>query len=336
MCKEQGSNFWHGKRVAVLGGAGMIGSHLVDLLIEAGAEVTVADDLSRGRRQNLTHREVEFKYTDLRTIHNLQAVKGKYAVFNLAARTAGLRHDPAYHSDMFLDNMLLQTVPLWACVTWNVPLYLQVSTLCVYPENAESPIIESVGQLGEPESRNSGYAWAKRMGERYAQWVHRATGMGVGIIRLSNCFGPRDYFDPRTSHVIPALIKRALEDDIIRNPGTGNEVRDFLYVRDAARAAMKVLEHYAEAYVLNVGNPNNRASIREVGTLIQNILFGPDATNHKAMRFSTEGIYSHRVPDIGKLVEVTAWQPETSLFDGLCDTIDWYQENKELAERSKF
>jgi nucleoside-diphosphate-sugar epimerase len=330
------SDFWHGKRVAVLGGAGMIGSQLVALLVEAGAEVAVADDLSRGRMSNLNSIDCEFDYADLTDMHNLRSIRAKDAVFNLAARVTGMHYNRLHHGEMFYENMLLQTVPLKACIMWNVPLYLQCSTVCVYPRDMGFPVTEEEGHRGEPEPTNLGYGLAKRLGERYAQWVHQETGMGIGITRFSNCFGPRDYFDPKTSHVIPALIKRTFEDDVVKVYGTGNQLREFLYAEDAAIGAMKVLEHYAVADPVNIGNPNNRITIRGLANLIQDLVFGPGI--YKPLYFDTsiEDGYPRRGSAIEKLIKVTGWQPQTSLFDGLRETISWYQKNKDLAERSKF
>ena len=328
------SDFWNGKRVAVLGGCGMVGSVLVTLLVEQGAGVVVADDLSRGRMTNLTGIDCEFVYADLTNPYNLRAIRKADAVFNMAARVTGMHYNRDHHAEMFVKNMLLQTVPLQACLMWNVPLYLQASTVCVYPHDVTFPVKEEEGHRGEPEPTNAGYGWAKRMGERYAQWVRWDTGMGIGITRFSNVFGPRDYFDPETSHVIPALIKKTVEDDMVKVYGTGNQIREFLYAEDAAVGAMTVLEHHPVAEPVNIGNPNNRVTIRSLARLIQDIIFG--GYRHKPLHFDTsiEDGYLARGSDITRLVQVTGWQPETSLEDGLVATTDWYLKNKEIAERS--
>lgn len=312
----------------------MIGSFLVALLVEAGAEVVVADNLSRGRMSNLNGLDCRFEYADLTNIHNCRAIRQQDAVFNMAAKVTGMHYNRLHHSEMFRANMLLQIVPLNACLMWEVPLYLQCSTVCVYPHNMSYPVKEEEGHRGKPESTNEGYGWAKRMGELYAQWVRRATGMGIGITRFSNTFGPRDYFDPETSHVIPALIKRTLEDDMVKVYGTGFQMREFLYAEDAAIGAMKVLEHHPVADPVNIGNPENRITIRELAHMIQDLAIHPDRSKHKPIHFDTsiEDGYPRRGSDISKLVQATGWHPQTSLFDGLWETISWYQKNKEEAD----
>lgn len=329
------SDFWNGKRVAVLGGAGMVGTFLTKMLIEAGAEVIVVDDLSRGRLSNLKGLSCRFTFADLTNIHNLRPIKGQDAVFNLAARVTGMHYNRLHHDEMFRHNILLQTIPLNACIMWEVPLYLQCSTVCVYPRDMEFPASEGEGYRGQPEPTSAGYAWAKRMGELYAEWVQDARPkMGIAIPRFSNCFGPGDYFDPETSHVIPALIKKVLEDDIVDVYGTGSQIREFLYAEDAARGAMLLLEKYPYADPVNIGNPHNRVTIRALARLIMDIIYDDEA--YKPLRFDTsmpDG-YPQRGSNISRLVRATGWQPEVGLREGLARTIEWYQANKEIAERA--
>lgn len=180
--------FYTGMKVAVIGGAGMIGSFLVELLEEEGADVTVLDNLSRGRKSNLSGTRCQFIYTDASVLTNLGPLKGAKAVFNLAAKVTGMHYNRKHHAEMFYKNMMLQIAPLRASVMWEVPLYCCVSTVCVYPHDMSFPVSEEEGHQGEPEPTNAGYGWAKRMGERYARWVAQEYGIKVGITRFSNCF----------------------------------------------------------------------------------------------------------------------------------------------------
>lgn len=325
------SDFWQGKRVAVTGGAGMIGSQLVALLVEAGARVTVIDNLSRGRRENLAGLEYEFCYADLDNVFNCQAIVGQDAVFNLAARVAGMHYNRGHHAEMFRENLLLQIMPLWAAAMWRVPLFLQCSTVCVYPRDIPFPVTEEWGNIGEPEPTNLGYGLAKRMGEYYARVLHEEGKIKVAISRFSNCYGPRDYFDYGTSHVIPALIRRTLEDEEVRVYGTGNQVREFLYSVDAAKGAMLLLEHYAEGKPVNIGTPNARISVGELAKLIQKVL-GVE----KPIFFdvSIPDGYPKRGCDCSLLEKVTGWCPKTGLVEGLSSTVEWYLGRKVNATHS--
>jgi nucleoside-diphosphate-sugar epimerase len=315
----------------------MIGHQLVRLLVEAGADVVAVDDLSRGRMGNLSGIDCEFVYANLTNIDSCNAIKGADAVFNLAASVTGMHYNRLHHAEMFQGNMLLQMVPLWAAVMWNVPLFLQCSTVCVYPREMSYPVAELEGHHGSPEPTNAGYGWAKRMGERYAMWVKQARPeMGIAITRFSNCFGPADYFDHKTSHVIPALIRRTLQDDVVKVYGTGNQVREFLYSEDAAIGAMKVLEYYSTGQPVNIGNPNNRISIRGLALEIQRVmLYHRWIPQTKALHFDTsiEDGYPRRGSHIARLRLATGWQPKTGLCGGLINTIQWYLDNKELVER---
>jgi len=331
------NTFWAGKRCVVTGGAGMIGHQLCRLLVEAGADVVAVDNLSRGRMSNLNGIDCEFVYADLTNIHNCNAIKGADAVFNLAANVTGMHYNRLHHAEMFRSNMLLQMVPLWAAYMWNVPLFLQCSTVCVYPHDMSYPVAEMEGHHGSPEPTNAGYGWAKRMGEKFAVWVKQARPeMGIAITRFSNCFGPADYFDPETSHVIPALIRRTLKDDVVKVYGTGNQVREFLYSEDAALGAMKVLEHYPVGQPVNIGNPDNRISVRDLAYEIQRVmLYHYWIPQTKPLHFDTsiEDGYPRRGSHIARLRAATGWQPTTGLFEGLEKTIRWYLDNKELVER---
>ena len=327
-------SFYKNKRVAVLGGAGMIGSQLVELLIEQEAEVTVIDNFSRGRRENLAGLMCQIEAIDtLRQTATLDQTLEWHqfeVVFNLAAKVTGMHYNKDHHAEMYYVNTMLLTVPLIIALRNKVPYFLQASTVCVYPHNMTYPVGEDEGHVGEPEPTNAGYGWAKRMGERYAQWVAQEHGMKIGVTRFSNVLGPRDYFDDETSHVIPALIKRTLSDEPhVTVYGSGEQVREFLYSRDAAMGAMKVMEHVHDATPINVGNPNNRISINALARLIMEMC-GVNKTLYNITGEFPEG-YPKRGSDITLLKAKTGWRPETTLEDGLIEAIKWYKENKEIA-----
>jgi nucleoside-diphosphate-sugar epimerase len=184
----------------------MIGHQLVKLLCEEDAQVTVLDDFSRGRRENLEG--LPCGVVDQDACKTPFDYAGKDAVFNMAAKVTGMHFNRHNHDEMFRHNMLLQTTPLHYAAMAGVPLFLQASTVCVYPHDMQYPVPEEEGHRGDPEPTNAGYGWAKRMGERYAQWMAEKHPIKVGITRFANCYGPSDYFDHETSHVIPALIRK--------------------------------------------------------------------------------------------------------------------------------
>ena len=166
--------FWSGRRVCVTGGAGFIGSHLVEFLIADGAIVTVADNLERGKLSNLdaVRDVIQFLELDLRTQEGSEtACRGQEVVFNLAAKVAGIHYNQFHMCDMFENNMLLQQMPIAAAAREGVMRFCQVSHgLRLSGMYARVPTPETEGDRGEPEPTNAGYGWAKRMGERLARW----------------------------------------------------------------------------------------------------------------------------------------------------------------------
>ncbi|MBI3273421.1 MAG: SDR family NAD(P)-dependent oxidoreductase [Planctomycetes bacterium] len=324
--------FWTGRPVLVTGGAGFIGSHLVEDLVAAGARVTVADNLERGRLENL--REVEknlrFVQADLRDPEACRRVcAGQEIVLNLAAKVAGIEYNREHPSEMFEANLLLQQHVLRAAAGAGVGRFLQVSTACVYPHDALVPTPESEGHRGEPEPTNSGYGWAKRMGELLAAWQARDRGMEVAIVRPFNAYGPRDDYDPRTSHVLPALVKKIMDrENPVRVWGSGNQTRVFVHARDFARGILLVAERYAKADPVNVGH-DEEISIRALVALVQRLTGSRSEVLYDVTK--PEG-HARRAADVTKLREVTGgFVPRVSLEDGVREMIAGYEGHRPAA-----
>src|SRR6266568_3834267 len=250
-------SFWKNKKVLVTGGAGFIGSHVVENLVNRGAKVRIIDNLQNGSKMNFSSviRDVEFIKGDCRNEEDaLKACNGQDVVFNIAARVGGIEFNRTHQATMMHDNLLLETVMIEAARQANVDRFLAVSSACVYPRNCSVPTLETEGFMDEPEPTNGGYGWAKRMGELLGKYYNEEFGMKVGIVRPYNCYGPRDHFDPAVSHVIPALIKRVFDGE---NPvtvwGSGNQTRAFLYVTDMAEGMIQAIEKYPTPDPVNLG-----------------------------------------------------------------------------------
>ena len=318
---------WKDKHVVVTGGAGMVGSQLVELLVLAGATVWVADDFSRGQtRVPGAHYIIPSDTSDVEFCKWLFSGQGgKYepvfAVFNLAAAVAGVIHNQKNHITMFASNVALQTVPIIAAEAEAVPHFLQVSSVCVYAEEFQAVCREPYGLIGEPHLANYGYAWSKRMGEKmvYASNLQHAV-----VVRPSNIFGPHDYFDER-AHVIPNLIKKCLDDsETIEMFSPMGTTREFIFSRDVAKGMMAALEHGVHKTAYNLGcDGDNTVTLLELIELIKQ-LTGADKkvlwNNDKELSSGDKIRYS----DASLAREVLGWQHETPLEDGLRAVLDWY------------
>lgn len=318
--------FWNNKNVLVAGGAGFIGSYLVDLLVEQGANVTVADNLSRGRLENLSAvtDQISFHNMDLRHLGQCEkACCDQDVVMSLAAPAFGIKYSMAHHGQMLTDVTRISFNLLDAARRQNVPRFLVVSSSCVYPDDAGVPTKEDEALRGAPETVNIGYGWGKRMVELQGQYYAREYGMAVAIARPFNAYGPRESFDLNKGHVIPTLIQKVINgNDPVNIWGSGNQTRSFVHVKDFALGLMLLTEHYAVADPVNLGH-DRETTIRE---LIERIL---SITGKKPkLVFDTtkpEGA-ARKSADVTKLKKAThGFTPKISLDEGLEEMIEYFR-----------
>lgn len=319
-------NFWKNKRVLVTGGAGFIGSHVVENLVKRHAKVRILDNFQNGKKENLrlVKNEVEVIRGDCRNeVDSLRACKNQEVVLNIAARVGGIEYNRTHQATMMRDNLLLETVMIEAARQTGVERFLSVSSACVYPRNASVPTPESEGFLEEPEPTNGGYGWAKRMGELLGNYYNQEFGMKVGIVRPYNCYGPRDHFDPKVSHVIPALIKRVFDGE---NPvtvwGSGSQTRAFLYVTDMAEGLIEAIEKYPVPDALNLGT-DEEISIKQ---LVQKIIEISGTKTSIVFDTTKPDGSPRRNSDNRKMLEKVGFVPIVKLNEGLKTTISWYKE----------
>ncbi len=320
--------FWKNKKVLVTGGAGFIGSHVVEKLVARGATVTVLDNLQNGKAENLdsVKDQIIFIQGDcMNTADAEKACNGQEVVLNLAARVGGIEYNRTHQATMMRDNLLIGTVMLEAARKSGVERFLVVSSACVYPRNVSVPAPESEGFLDEPEPTNGGYGWAKRMAEKLGMYYAEEFGMKVGIVRPYNCYGPRDHFDPKYSHVIPALIKRVFDgENPVKVWGTGNQTRAFLYVEDFAEGMILAIENYPVPDPINIGT-DDEVSIKD---LVKKIIDMSGVKTEIEFDTSKPDGSPRRNSDNTKAVKHVNFHPQMPLDEGLKKTIEWYKENK--------
>lgn len=319
------SNFWENKKVLVTGGAGFIGSHVVEKLVEKGSEVTVLDNLQNGNLINLKSVEGKFKFikgdcTDSRIAE--KACDKQEVVVNLAARVGGIEYNRTHQSTMLRDNLMIGEVVLEAARKKGAERFLVVSSACVYPHNASIPTSESEGFLDEPEPTNGGYGWAKRMNEKLGMYYAEEFGMKVGIVRPYNCYGPRDHFDPKVSHVIPALIKRVVDgENPVKVWGSGKQTRAFIFVEDLVEGMIAAIEKYPVPDPINLGT-DEEVTIKE---LVKKIVNLSGKKSEIVFDTSKPDGSPRRNSDNRKAKEKLNFTPKVLLGEGLKKTIDWYR-----------
>jgi GDP-L-fucose synthase len=318
------NKFWKNKKVLVTGGTGFIGSHLVEKLIKKGAKVTVMDNLRNRSLSNLksVKNKIEFIEGDCREGKVAEkACKGQDIVMNLAARVGGIEYNRTHQGTMLKDNLLIATTMIDSARKAGVKRFLVISSACVYPRTCLVPTPESEGFLDEPEPTNGGYGWAKRMAEKLGMYYAEEFGMKVAIVRPYNCYGPRDHFDPKTSHVIPALIRRVFNGE---NPviiwGSGNPTRAFLYVEDVAEGMILAIEKYPVPDPINLGT-DEEITIKELAKKIIKI----SGVKRRIKLDTTRPDGSpRRNSDNRKAQEKIGFEARVNLDEGLRRTIEWY------------
>jgi GDP-L-fucose synthase len=319
------TDFYKDKRVVVTGARGFVGSFLVDMLVERGAKVVGMDTGVRGKNHNYYVHYTDPRQADVTRQGNCEAVfKDADVVFNLAAHVGGLYHNIAHQAAQFWGNMQCLAPPALAAARVEVPVYLQVSTVCCYADGVNDPAKEYAGHLWEPEAGNAGYAWAKRMGERICHWAFENAPTRYVIVRPTNIFGPRDYFDD-TAHVIPALIRKFTDGRDVVEVFGGTQEREFLYVEDAARGMLNVAMagFRGEAYNLGTGG-ETKVAIASLAQMIQWL------TDHQGLiDFNADAPTGDesRSTAISKVLTL-GWKHEVGLEEGLRCTVEWWREEE--------
>ncbi|MBX9634307.1 MAG: NAD-dependent epimerase/dehydratase family protein [Magnetospirillum sp.] len=319
--------FFAGKRVAVTGGGGFIGSHVVEQLLALGAEIVVPSRM--GGSTHLAHLagKVEFRRADLSDDASCrQAIAGTQVVMHLAADVAGLSYNMAHPASIFDANMRMGLSVLAASRAVAVERVLVCSSACVYPRFCSVPTPEEEGFRDEPEPSNAGYGWSKRMLEFLGAQYAREFGLPVAIARPYNAYGPRDTFDPERSHVIPALIRKALEAEngVLKVWGDGKASRSFVYVDDFARGLIEVAARYAQADPVNIG-ADEEVTIGETAGLVAGLV-GERIGRPLRLEFdaSAPSGQPRRHCDTSKAERLLGFTARVGLSEGLARTIDWY------------
>ncbi|OYR55808.1 GDP-L-fucose synthase family protein [Halorubrum halodurans] len=318
------SGYWDGRTVMVTGGAGFLGSHLVEELRARSDDVDV-----------FVPRSDEYDLRDRTDIRRAFSDSGADVVLHLAATVGGIGANRENPGQYFYDNAIMGIELLEIARQFDVDKFTILGTICSYPKHTEVPFSEDDLFDGYPEETNAPYGIAKKALLTQSRAYRKQYDFNSIYLMPVNLYGPRDDFDLETSHVIPAIIRKCIEarergDDSITAWGTGKPTREFLYVKDAADGILTATERYDESDPVNLGS-GMEISIR---SLIETIADFTGFEGDIEWDTSKPDGQPRRKLDTSRARERFDWEATTSFETGLRRTIDWYEANRPLNSRS--
>lgn len=303
------------KRIAITGGYGFLGKYVVKELRDKGYD-------------NLIYfYKKEYDLRDEAHVHRMYQDCRPEIVIHLAADCGGIGYNKYNSHSMFYNNMLMGLHLIHHAVKYSVDKFVQVGTVCSYPKYTPVPFSEEELWNGYPEETNAPYGIAKKMLLVQLQTYREAFGLNGIYLMPANLYGIGDDFNPESSHVIPALIRKINESITegypdIRVWGSGTATRDFLNVKDAARAIVMAMEKYNEPGPINIGTGEEVPISQVVGQLIS------------LMNYKGKVFYDRSKPDgqprrclnVIKAYRKFGWQSTIPLAEGLAEVVKWYLE----------
>ncbi len=310
--------FWQDKRVMVTGGRGFLGSHVVAKLREHGA--TQIDIVRRD----------EF---DLRQLVDIRRALETYTpdvVIHLAAIVGGIGANREHPAEFFYDNLMMGVPLLHESWRAGVGKFVALGTVCAYPKYTPVPFREEDLWNGYPEETNAPYGLAKKMMLVQSQSYREQYGYNSIFLLPVNLYGPGDNFDPASSHVIPALIKKCVEakergDTHIAAWGDGSPTREFLYVEDAAEGIVLAAERYNDSQPVNLGSAFE-ISIKDLTETIAKVV---GFTGEIHWDITKPNGQPRRKLDISRAESLFGFRSSTSFETGLKKTIEWYMSHRD-------
>lgn len=315
--------YWTGKRVIVTGGAGFLGQHVTATLTRRGAEDIF---VPRIETYNLVDP------TDIRRMYD-EATRGidprNTVVIHLAANVGGIGANLEHPAEFFYDNLMMGVELMHQAYQRSLAKFVAIGTVCAYPKFTPVPFKESDLWMGYPEETNAPYGLAKKMMLVQAQAYRQQYDFNAIFLLPVNLYGPGDNFNLKTSHVIPALIRKAIEARekgaaSLSLWGDGSPTREFLYVDDAADGIVTAAEKYSGSDPVNLGS-GYEISIHDLAELVTRLT-----------RFRGQLIWEtdkpngqpRRALDVSRALEYFGWQARTPFEDGMRRTIAWFEENR--------
>lgn len=317
------------QKVAITGGAGFLGSHIVDYFVEQGEDVVVVDDFSSGEAENLEQSadDVEVRELDLRSEDAIDGLDDIDVVVHLAAKIGGIGYFHHVPADIIAMNDAMNKVVFDAAVEHDFDRVVYASSSMVYERATEFPVTED--QISEIPPPDSAYGFQKLAGEYYCRAYHDQYDVEYSIFRPFNAVGPREPPGEEVgqAHVIPDFVLKILDKEQypLKILGDGRQVRSFTNVRDIARGVyLCSFEDAAANDHFNLGSEEG-VSMRDLARKIWE-----RSGREEDIEFETTEAFAHdvqkRVPSSQKAQEVLGWEPEITLDESLEQYIGWYEE----------
>jgi GDP-L-fucose synthase len=317
------SKFWEDKRVILTGGAGFLGSFVTEKLKQRGATDIF---IPRIEDYNLVDpNDIRRLFSD-----SLKDVDPKNVVIiHLAANVGGIGANLEHPAEFFYDNLMMGVELMHQAYKNSVGKFTAIGTVCAYPKFTPVPFKEENLWMGYPEETNAPYGLAKKMMLVQAQAYRQQYGFNAIFLLPVNLYGPRDNFNPKSSHVIPALIRKAIEageraDSELVVWGDGSPTREFLYVEDAANGIVTAAEKYNGSEPVNLGS-GYEISIKNLAEMIVRL------TGFKgklAWQTDRPNGQPRRGLDVTRAKEYFGWQAQVPFEEGMRRTIEWYKANR--------
>ena len=305
--------YWPDKDVVVTGGAGFLG------------RAVVANLKQRGAGHIIVPRSKDCDLTCLDAIQRLLAEASPHIVIHLAARVGGIGANREHPADFFYDNLIMGVQLMQEAWKSGVDKFVAIGTVCAYPKFTPIPFREADLWNGYPEETNAPYGLAKKMLLVQSHAYRQQYGFNSIFLLPVNLYGPGDNFDPSSSHVIPALIKKCVDatrrrDDHMVVWGDGSPTREFLYVEDAAQGIVLATERYDSSQPVNLGS-GFEISIRDLVTSIARLTGFEGCVDWDTTRPNGQ---PRRKLDITLAEREFGFRAAVGFEEGLRRTVDWY------------
>jgi GDP-L-fucose synthase len=313
---------WRGKRVLVTGASGFVGSNLIPLLLDTGAEV-------------IGVRRSDYDLLEQVNVRRMLDEVRPQVVFHLAALSAGILENIKRPADFFYQNLLMGTMMMHESWQRGVEKYITLMGGCSYPSDAPNPISEGTLHRGYPQPESAPYSLAKSMSFVGAQSYRKQFGFNAIVLVPGNLYGPYDNFDLNQSHVIPALIRKFCEahetgaQEVVVW-GSGKALRDFVYIEDACKGIMRAATIYDGDQLINISS-GQETSITTLATTIAEVV---GYTGRIIWDTSRPEGQMRKIYDVQRMRDLLQLECDTSLRDGLAKTVEWLRANRAIARTS--